>query len=337
MEAAKPLVSIVIPVYNVEKYLPVCLDSLLAQTLQQIEIICVNDHSPDNSIHILRGYAQKDARIKVIDLPENRRQGGARNAGIRAASADWIGFVDSDDWVAPGIYKSLYHAAIKSKADVATCNHFCYYGEGDIRETAYNRLPSQSRSRERDCRIINHGLRLWASIFKKTSFFENRLFFPEKMTYEDNAIGIPLFLCAEKIIQVPEALYYYRCNNFSTTRSVDNYAFFDRLETSKIFLENMKRLGFYHRFKDETDRNFIIMFFKESLIGCFVRFSKPERTYMKKILTEMDEIMPGYRKYPAYRQIALKYRVLFGLCRLNIPLAIAAYRMVRFLKLSPAA
>ena len=99
MNQKNPAVSIVIPVFNVEKYIGKCLDSLISQTLHNIEIICVNDCSTDKSLDILRDYEAKDNRIVVIDLPRNIKQGGARNAGIKKARAPFLGFVDSDDWV----------------------------------------------------------------------------------------------------------------------------------------------------------------------------------------------------------------------------------------------
>ena len=96
----RPKVSIIVPVYNVERYLPRCLESLTAQTLRDIEIVCVDDESPDGSLAILRDFAARDARIRVVSQ-RNKRQGGARNTGMDLAAGEWIAFVDSDDWVDP--------------------------------------------------------------------------------------------------------------------------------------------------------------------------------------------------------------------------------------------
>ena len=105
-----PTVSIIVPVYNVEKYLPACLDSLINQTLQDIEIICVNDCSPDGSDTVLQQYAEKDDRIKIVNHEYNQGLGAARNTGVRVASANYIGFVDSDDYVATDMFELLYNA-----------------------------------------------------------------------------------------------------------------------------------------------------------------------------------------------------------------------------------
>ena len=110
-------VSIIVPVYNIEKYLAKCLDSLINQTLEDIEIICVNDGSTDNSAEILNEYAQKDCRIKIINQ-DNAGLSAARNTGINAANGEYIGYVDSDDWIDLNFYEKLYNAAKDTDADI---------------------------------------------------------------------------------------------------------------------------------------------------------------------------------------------------------------------------
>lgn len=124
MKNNHPLVSILVPVYNVELYLRQCLDSLKKQSLTDIEIICVNDGSTDGSLDILNDYASTDNRIKII----NKRNGGlpsARNAGLDAATGEYVGFVDGDDFVEPDMFKKLYLAAKHEKADIVVCGANC--------------------------------------------------------------------------------------------------------------------------------------------------------------------------------------------------------------------
>lgn len=325
-----PLVSVIVPVYNVEKYLPQCLDSLLAQTLEQIEIICVDDCSPDNSKSVLEAYARRDPRIRVIRLPENQRQGGARNAGIRAARAEHVGFVDSDDFVSPLMYECLWKAALASQADIVINDYFCYYSENDIREVRLPVLPSGERSPERDNLLFFGGFRLWTSLFKKSMFSRYDLFFPEKTLYEDNAVLVPLFLCAGQIVQLSAPHYHYRCSDISSTvRTFDDHSFFERLETAKMLFQNMKRLGFYKPYKEETEGLFIDLFFTHSMTGCFFRFSRPPATHMRKIMAEMHEILPDYRKNGYYRKNPLKRRMLLRLCELNLPAALFACKAMK--------
>lgn len=134
-----PQISVVVPVYNVAKYLQQCIDSLMAQTiLDKLELIFVNDASPDNCIEILRENEKKHPdKIKVIDSKENLCQGGARNLGMRQARGEYIGFVDSDDFVAPTMYERLYDKAVSSAAD-ATFIQYAYVSD----ETKYEVLPT---------------------------------------------------------------------------------------------------------------------------------------------------------------------------------------------------
>ena len=112
-----PKLSVVVPVYNVENYLSKCLDSILKQTLEDIEIICVNDGSTDGSANILQDYKKKDPRIIVLEQ-ENQGLGAARNTGIRTARGEYIGFVDSDDFIEPTMYEKLYEKACKFQLDI---------------------------------------------------------------------------------------------------------------------------------------------------------------------------------------------------------------------------
>ena len=113
------LVSIIVPVYNCAQFLNRCMDSLVNQTLKDIEIICINDGSTDNSPEILQEYAAKDSRIKIINK-ENGGLSSARNRGLAAAQGEYLGFVDSDDWVDLDFFEKLYNAAKKYDTDIAT-------------------------------------------------------------------------------------------------------------------------------------------------------------------------------------------------------------------------
>lgn len=123
-----PKVSVVVPVYNTEKYLQNCVESLRTQTLQDIEIILVDDGSSDNCPAVCDAYTQKDSRIKVVHQ-ENAGLGPARNSGIQAAIGEYIGFLDSDDWVTPEMYARLYEAAVRAGADIVGSGH-CDYSDG---------------------------------------------------------------------------------------------------------------------------------------------------------------------------------------------------------------
>ena len=118
-------ISVIVPVYNVEPYLPQCLDSLIEQTFNDIEIICVNDGSTDGSLNVLNHYAAKDSRIKVIDKP-NGGVSSARNRGLDAAQGEYISFVDGDDWLKQNAYEEIISAVDKRNVDMAVFGYYEY-------------------------------------------------------------------------------------------------------------------------------------------------------------------------------------------------------------------
>ena len=131
------LLSVIVPVYNMEKYLSRCLDSIIDQTLQDIEIVCVDDGSTDSSPVILQSYAEKDSRIHII----SKQNGGlvsARKAGVKAATGKYIGYVDSDDWIDPVMYESMCDCADNHQADMVSGG---YFFEGNYITTHYDGVP----------------------------------------------------------------------------------------------------------------------------------------------------------------------------------------------------
>lgn len=128
------LVSIIVPVYNVEEYLDQCLDSLTSQTLKNIEIICINDASTDSSLIKLQEWAKKDSRIIVIDSKINKKQGGARNLGIKRASGIYLGFVDSDDFVSNNMYEMLIRHSNGMKSDIVISSRYFVYKDNVSQE-----------------------------------------------------------------------------------------------------------------------------------------------------------------------------------------------------------
>lgn len=329
-----PKVSIIVPVYNMERYLAHCLDSLLGQHLSEIEVICVNDKSTDNSLNILREYQSRDERIVVIDLPENRKQGGARNAGLQVARAAYVGFVDSDDWVSAEMYQLLYATATAADADMATCDYYYYYGEQNMRlqinlDASVCTLPPDERNKH----ILLNGARLVTCILRKSLFSTHQLAYPEQLFYEDNAIASALYLSAKQVVKVEGGHYYYRQNNISTTRSRNNYRFFDRLETSRLFLAHLRRLGFYDRYREEVEFRFTELFFVNSILGAVSQFTPPEKEYTHCIKREMLELFPHFRQNPHYRQrIPLKIRTFLALILFNTQLGVTLYRLFMRLK-----
>lgn len=209
-------VSVIVPVYNTEKYLEKCLNSLINQTLHDIEVICVNDGSTDNSLNILNQYAQKDNRIKIINQ-ENKMQGAARNAGTQIAAGEYIGFVDSDDWIDLDYFEKLYNAATKYNLDIALATNVRisknkYKKRLNItEEKVYTELQDKidvCQQWKNECPTNK--------IYRLTMIKENGITWPEKVYCEDKLFTIKAVYYANGIVTVPNTNYYYYSNPTST-------------------------------------------------------------------------------------------------------------------------
>ena len=164
-------VSVIVPVYNVEKYLPDCLDSLCNQTLKDIEIICVNDGSTDGSLNILSEYSNLDSRIKVIDKV-NEGAAAARNAGMETAAGEYIGFVDSDDWVDADFYEKLYLEASSKNADIARAPYKYSYKNYEKEEENLSPILKKHFNNNEELNVNEHSVVIWNAIYRK-EFLKN--------------------------------------------------------------------------------------------------------------------------------------------------------------------
>ena len=193
-----PKVSVIIPVYNVEPYLRRCLDSVIHQTLSDIEIICINDCSPDNSLAILQEYAAKDPRVKVIDFAENKGVSVARNTGMDAATGEYIGFVDSDDYVDLDFYEKLYARAKSTGADVAK-------GTYKYENRKINVSYEQNEKIRED--KTNFAIEFSSAIYKTLLIKTRKIAFPVELTYrEDSVFAFSVGLITNKIETVDDAM-----------------------------------------------------------------------------------------------------------------------------------
>ncbi len=202
-----PKISVIVPVYKVEPYLRKCLDSIVSQTYQNLEIILVDDGSPDNCGAICDEYAAGDERIRVIHK-ENGGVSTARNAGLAAATGDWIGWVDSDDWIELDMYEYLLKNAQEQEADIAVCSRHEVYRDRQVTLGWDNVEPLDRETGLK--RLLENGAMqntLWDKLWKRELF--EGLSFPEGRNYEDIAIMHRLFLRAGRVVCLPGAKYHY--------------------------------------------------------------------------------------------------------------------------------
>lgn len=233
------LISIIIPIFNLENYLPNCIDSIVKQTYKNIEIILVDDGSTDGSINICRAYERQDKRVRVIKKKENEGAGMARNAGIDIAKGQYIMFIDGDDFVANNYVEELFKMLLKTNADIAICRGKSVYNFKRIRRMENEKLinyeyMNSAKALENICyqRKITPGP--WGKIFKK-HLFEN-LRFPNT-GYEDLAIIYRLIDNAKIIVFSPIEKYYYLQHKNNTTLGKFNLKKLDRLLVTEQLME----------------------------------------------------------------------------------------------------
>lgn len=231
-----PLISIIVPIYKVENYLRKCIESIINQTYKNLEIILVDDGSPDNCPKICDEYAKKDSRIVVI----HQKNGGlsnARNSGLHVAKGEFIGFVDGDDYIEADMYETLYNAIIQNNAQMSICD---FYVVNQKQEKMQKEIQTNIKE---DKKIFNKqeamkemlldiNIRgyVWTKLFKKDCFESLR--FPEGKNYEDIAISIKCFEKTDKIVYINKQKYNYvqRENSIDHVKSERNLR--DAIEVS---------------------------------------------------------------------------------------------------------
>ena len=276
-----PKISIIVPVYNTEKYLRKCLDSLVNQTLSDIEIICINDCSTDNSLEILRKYASKDNRIKVIDFKDNRGAAYARNVGIEEANGEYIGFVDSDDFVDLDFYEKLYNKAIKTGADAVKGNVLEYDEKTGKSELTF--FYDQNEKIRENTAYFLYGFT--SAIYKKLFLTEYDIKFPEGISYfEDPYFSIKCCVNCKNVVFDDSAKYYYFQYGQS---SVSNHAILSNFrDLNSVCLKLMD----YMEDIDSKENYFIIFNFLYHFVFCNfnnLKIEYPLRKYLLSTLVKM--------------------------------------------------
>lgn len=257
LEQQKPKVSVILPVYNVGKYLRQSLDSLINQTLREIEIICVDDGSTDDSYEILEEYKQKDSRIKVIHK-ENKGTGAARNDGLRLAQGECIGFVDPDDWVKPEMYEKLYNLIKEKNLDIVMCmpdgydeknavnTPFPYFVDANFENIIDDRIFNW-----RDLSPFSYPMCVWNKLYTKELFDKNNIDFAEGLDFEDHKVIFGTLLTAKRMFFIREKLYVYRFNREGSVLTDNNRRLIDHIKIFDIVENLMKKTNTYNILRND--------------------------------------------------------------------------------------
>lgn len=300
--------SIIVPVFNMaaEGKLEYCLDSLVNQTITDYEIIAVDDCSTDNSLEILRSYEKKySSKFKVIASVENRKQGGAKNLGLEQAKGDWIGFIDSDDWVTPDFYEKLLSSAKETGADIAGCDyHLTYEHSMKIGQVVHNNKPEQAGSlnKEKYRSLILDSGSLVVKIYKRHIIFDYPNRFPEHIFYEDNAISNSWMLRAKRFAYLQEPLYYYYQHDTSTVHTITKERCEDRMEAARVMVREAGEFGFLEEYYPEIESSFTTLFYVNTLFSYMAGVKKKEFGFIRELGKEMKETFPGFMENPYYQE-----------------------------------
>ena len=236
-------VSVIIPVYNVQKYIAKCLDSLVNQTLKDIEIIVVNDGSPDNSQKIVDKYVKKYPQMIKSYIKENGGQGSARNFGIKKAHGEYIGYVDSDDYVREDMFEKLYNKAKEDNLDIAICGNYIVDEDYKVINTELNNYVINDNKEN----AFFGKLAVWNKIYKKE--LVDNLEFRSKVWYEDLDFTVNVLTKAKRVGYVDLPLYYYllregsTMNNSNVIRNLEIFEAFDQIKNNKKYYDFIEYLA----------------------------------------------------------------------------------------------
>ncbi len=311
-------VSVIVPVYNVQEYLPKCIESLLNQTLKEIQLILVNDASTDDSFEIMRAYKERyPDRITIVNLLVNQRQGGARNEGIKVAQGDWIGFVDSDDYVEETTFEKLYSLAVQTNADNVICGHNIVDTEGGILSSV---TLSEKTMQLHNCDLTNAdrdyligaylGGGVWNRLWKKQIILNSEVVFPVGKRYEDNYFMTCTIPYLTKIAFVRECLYNYRQTPGSTVLARNSTHHLDKIEMEERIQDVFIEKGMYEQYKTGLEYLCIRRYFFNFYYLYTSRFDKIDWSIIYKVKKSLKVRFPNWKKNIYLKQDDLKKEIL---------------------------
>lgn len=300
--------SVIVPVYNMaaEGKLQFCLDSLVNQTISNYEIIAVDDASTDNSLEILQEYAGKyPEKVRVLAHEVNKRQGGAKNTGLKAATGHWVGFIDSDDWVTPDYYEKLLLRAEETGADMVGCDYNLVHSHTfEVGQVVQNNSSEQTGvlDRERHGKLIMRSGSMVIKIYKRQIIEENHLDFPEGIFYEDNCAGPVWSLYFTHFERVEEPLYYYYQHQTSTVHHVSEEKCRDRMKAAQLMLQQCRERGFLEEYYPQIQYRFTELYYAVTLFSYMLGCPRKRLSFVKELGRGIRKAFPDFQENAYYQQ-----------------------------------
>lgn len=301
--------SVIVPVYNMaaEGKLNFCMNSLVGQTIDDYEVIAVDDASTDNSLEILREYEKTyPEKVKVLTYPDNRHQGGAKNEGLKAATGEWVGFVDSDDWVVSNYYEKLLRRAEETGADVVGCDYSLVqdhtFEVGKVIQINASDQTGVLDEEKRRKLLLRPGSMV-VKIFRHSVIRENKLCFPENIFYEDNCASPLWWLYFTRFERVEEPLYFYYQYESSTVHSISELRCRDRMRAMELFCEECQKRGVLETYGKEIEYCFTQLFFVNTLFSYMQGEKHPKLSFVKELRQAVLRRFPDFEKNEYYREL----------------------------------
>ena len=262
-------VSVIIPVYNVERYLSRCLDSCILQTFKDIEIICVNDGSTDSSLSILQAYANLDSRVKII-TKENGGLSSARNVGIANSVGEYVLCVDSDDYISSIAVEKLYNNAVNNNSDVVIFDYFINHFESQkSHPVIMGEMKSYSENVIFNAELVSSDMYkymhvcAWAKLYKREFLLSNNISYVEGIVYEDVPYMAEIYTKASRITYLPEMFYSYTVGRDSQIMSKNDETMFDVIKVYEHVDNSFKNSRYYDKYKYDVQLMKVMDFFKK--------------------------------------------------------------------------
>lgn len=316
-----PKVSIIVPVYNVEKYIEKCLNSLVNQTLEDIEIIVVNDGSPDNSQKIIDEFESKyPNKIKKI-IKENGGQGSARNEGLKIATGEYIGYVDSDDYVKNNMYEKMYESAILNDSDIVIVGNYVLTEDGRIIKEEIFRCNRKLTSIEKNKEILFDNVGPCNKIYKTSFLKQLNMQFRCKKWYEDFDFIVKVLLSAKSISIIEEPLYYYLLREGSTMNNSNVERNLEILEAMDEIIEFCRNNNIFEKYYSEVEYLAVLHIYIPTIVR-IIRANadkKIKKEAVNSIIIYMNKTFKNYKENKYIKKyLSSKKKIVYWLIRLKM-------------------
>lgn len=313
-----PKLSIIIPVYNVEKYLPKCLGSILEEPFKDLEVICVNDGSTDGSLDVLQKIKKNDDRVVIIDK-KNEGSGIARNIGLSTAQGEYVYFIDSDDWLEDDVLAKIIAKADELQTDILVFGGLSYYnGKGQNGAYSKNKLPKKYFGKVVSAKDIKKDIfkfpsTAWTKLYRRSFLIKNEIKFQNIRAGQDQLPFFHSMITADRIAILPENIYCYQKNREGSVTSVKKKKSFSPIYVFYGIEEMLEKTGMMEEYRNI----FVNKYFSKatSWLGKFDKDLKPQ--YFEEYSKLLKHVQEKYGLYKNFHpEITdgywkLKLRLLF--------------------------